>query len=107
MEVTLPTENNLYTHPSSIFVTPNNDVYVSGEGFNSNSFFAVHRKNDVMKQVASDGLSANALCITVFANDIYMGGYEWNGSGIPIIWKNGVSSKLSSSPGNVTSIYVK
>lgn len=75
--------------PTSIYVTNNDEVYATGEGFSNNTSIAVYWKNSVETTIES-GTSAKS--IYVLNNDIYIAGSENNTAKY---WKNGEATTLT------------
>ena len=83
---------------NSVFVS-GNDVYVAGYDYD---YGAVLWKNgtQVVLNSTSSSYSAEACSVFVSGNgDVYAAGSEWrksNGTSFPILWKNGILTRLSS-----------
>jgi hypothetical protein len=93
----------------AVFVTADNNLYIVGSELGSNNFYRVAKfwKNGVKIDLTDGTSDANATCLYVYYNDIYIGGSE--GASI-VYWKNGMPNTLQK--GNqfinaATSIYVK
>jgi hypothetical protein len=86
------TNNNSNAYTSSIFVTPNNDVYVSGSQTTSGSILATYWKNGQVNYLTDNGASVFANYISVSGSDVYIAGVVEKMSDNPhaVYWKNGL-----------------
>jgi hypothetical protein len=97
-----------HANAGSVFVTPNDDVYICGQVEENGYLIAKYWKNGVPVT-----LGQNAYCSKIFVanDDVYVAGAT-NGSGSNYsrakYWKNGVEVNLTdgSQPSAATSIYV-
>lgn len=84
-----------------------NDIYLVGSGNNNNAVYAI---NGIIYTLPSDKDLSLATCIDIQGENIYIGGYEYNGNGDgetpkAVLWINGENTRLSDD-GNVTGVAV-
>ena len=77
--------------------TPQKHIYIAGFEINSsNRYIARYWKNGVAIVLTNGTQDAEASSIHAFGNDVYVAGYESNGTKrIAKFWKNGVATNLS------------
>ncbi|WP_183575528.1 hypothetical protein HDF18_16570 [Mucilaginibacter sp. X5P1] len=68
------TNSNSNAYSSSIFVTPNNDVYVAGGQVTSGSSLAAYWKNGQVNYLTDSGAFVGLNYISVSGNDVYTAG---------------------------------
>lgn len=83
-----------------------NDIYLVGGGYNN----AIYVVNGITYTLPSEKDQSLATCIDIQEENIYIGGYEYNGKGEgepakAVLWINGVNTRLSDD-GYVTDIAV-
>lgn len=93
--------------PNFVFITSSGDVYVAGTENNSSNGNGIIRlwKNEVRQNITDGTNDAEANCLFVSGNDVYIGGNQkalaGGGPTIPVLWKNGTPQIISTStPGN-------
>lgn len=91
---------NIDAHANSVFISENNDVYVSGSETHSNGNVAVIWKNGIASTLNYLGYNTYASSVFVSGNDVYVAGSANSGlNSYAILWKNGVPTVLSNSNG--------
>lgn len=77
--------------------TPEKHIYIAGFEINSSSRYIARYWKDGIATVLTNGTqNAEAYSIYAFGSDVYVAGYESNGSKkIAKLWKNGVATNLS------------
>ncbi|WP_417867876.1 hypothetical protein [Xanthomarina gelatinilytica] len=86
------------------------DTYVAGRELNSSSIWVAKLwKNGVAQDLTDGSNNADAKSVYVSGDDVYVVGYERNGSkNVAKLWKNGLAQDLSDgfSDANAESVYV-
>jgi len=85
------TNNGQGAYTSSIFVTPNDDVYVAGSETTSGNSLATYWKNGQVNFLTDSGAYVVANFISVSGSDLYIAGLIEKGNDDPhaVYWKNG------------------
>ncbi len=94
-----PLAASAYNSPAGGIVVSGNDVYVAGSISTEAAGWptvAVYWKNGVQTQLTYGSYSTEATAIAVNGADVYVAGSAYTGTDyIPLVWKNGVPTKLA------------
>lgn len=104
------------SHPAyahSIFVSGNNDVYITGEEFVedafTNQFMAAYWENQQITFLTNGQQTpiSSGASVFVSGNDVYVGGFEYkSGAQYATYWKNGAVNVVGPKFSSATSIFV-
>jgi hypothetical protein len=107
------TDGSRTAYAHSIFVSGNNDVYITGEEFVvddvTDQFMAAYWKDQQISFLTTGQQTpiSSGASIYVSGNDVYVGGYEYkNGAQYATCWKNGTANVVDQKFSLATSVFV-
>ncbi len=97
-------DNSSFSKPiPNAIAVHNGDVYVTGSAGIGTEVVAVYWKNGVEQKLANNDVYSTADAIAISGDDVYIAGIV---GGKPTLWKNGVATTISTSSGEIFSIYI-